>query len=377
MRWRKRTKLIVSAALLVCLTAVSIWVVWLRTSVSQADERRQCETRLDAPTSPHPGMVWVPAGTLAMGDTVYQEEQPIQTTRLQGFWMDRTEVTNAQFAAFVAATGYITVAERPVDTRTHPGLPPDMQLAGAVVFVPPTDLSLGGDVRRWWQYRPGASWRHPGGPDTTLLGKDAFPVVAVTIEDAQVYARWEGHSLPSEAEWEWAANGGLPAASGKTDQPAQANTWQGMFPIQNAATDGFTGVAPVACYAPNGYGLFDMIGNVWELTTDYYRPFHDARDNVPPDQENAGGGTAGRFAPCPLRPSGARALPAQNAQPFCLLTPQQHVIKGGSYLCAPNYCLRYRAGARQGQDDDLATSHVGFRTILRDTASVIAQPDKP
>lgn len=337
--------------MLACVVALSTWLIWLRKPDLQSNERLQCDGASAVPASPHPGMVWVPAGTVAVGDTVYQEEQPIQTTQIAGFWMDRTEVTNAQFAAFVAATGYVTVAERPVDTRAHPGLPAELQQAGAVVFVPPTDLRRGGDVRQWWQYRPGASWQHPGGPDTSIVGHDAFPAVAITIEDARAYAHWKGRSLPTESEWEWAAQGGLPPANGKTDQPLQANTWQGMFPIQNAVTDGFAGVAPVACFAPNGYGLFDMIGNVWELTADRYLPFHDARDNLPPDQE-----------PMAQRPG---------------MTSGQHVIKGGSYLCAPNYCMRYRAGARQGQEDDLATSHLGFRTILRDTAKVAAHPEKP
>lgn len=352
MRWNKRSHRISGVVLLVMLAALGIWHFWLRPTQTLHAERMQCDANLAGTTSPHPGMVWVPAGTLTMGDTLYAEEQPVQSRPVAGFWMDQTEVTNAQFAAFVAATGYVTTAERPVDTRAHPGLPAELQQAGAVVFVPPTQLSRGGDVRQWWQYRGGANWRHPGGPDTSIVGRDAFPVVAVTIEDAQAYARWKGHSLPTEAEWEWAAQGGLPASTGKTDPPAQANTWQGIFPIQNASADGFTGLAPVACYTPNGYGLFDMIGNVWELTRDRYRPFHDARDNVPPEQ-------------VPPPPS----FPAQESQ--------QHVIKGGSYLCAPNYCMRYRTGARQGQDDDLATSHLGFRTILRDTARVAAHPEKP
>ncbi len=263
--------------------------------------------------------------------------------QVQGFWMDRTEVTNGQFAAFVKATGYITVAERAVDTRLHPGLPDAMQQPGAVVFVMPTDLQHGGDVRQWWQYRAGANWRHPGGPGTDIDGLDMLPVVATTNEDAQAYARWKGRELPSEAQWEWAALGGGKPEAGNTQQPAQANTWQGMFPVHNDATDGFAGIAPVGCFAPNGYGLFDMIGNVWEMTRDHYLPFHDGRDNTPPDQP-----------PAAVRPGS---------------TSDQHVIKGGSYLCAPNYCMRYRPGARQGQEDDLATSHLGFRTILRATSN--------
>jgi formylglycine-generating enzyme required for sulfatase activity len=286
-------------------------------------------------------MVWVPPGVFAMGDNVYQEEGPLTPTAVQGFWMDRTEVSNGEFAQFVAATGYVTVAERKVDLLAHPGLPAQLQQPGAVVFVMPTDLQHGGDVRQWWKYRPGANWRHPGGPDTSIEGREAMPVVAVTLADAMAYAHWKGRTLPGEAEWEWAARGGNKDTPGKTEQPRQANTWQGVFPVHNSGEDGFAGLAPVGCFAPNGYGLFDMIGNVWELTTDVYRPFHDARDNIPPDQP----------------PPPARANSGEGNG--------QHVIKGGSYLCAPNYCIRYRPGARQGQDDDLAASHLGFRTILR------------
>jgi formylglycine-generating enzyme required for sulfatase activity len=293
----------------------------------------------DDKSSPHPGMVWVPPGEFDMGDTVYREEGPLQRTRVGGFWMDRTEVSNAEFARFVAATGYVTVAERPVDTVRHPDLKGPLLQAGAVVFVMPENVQNGGDIRQWWTYRPGANWRHPGGPGTTLEGLDALPVVAVTYEDAQAYARWKGRELPTEAQWEWAARGGEPVQSGQIHPPVQANTWQGVFPVNNPAQDGFVGVAPVGCFAPNRYGLFDMIGNVWEITRDPYVPFHDARDNLPPDQE---------------------VLPTRPGPAF-----SQHVIKGGSFLCAPNYCMRYRSGARQGQEDDLATSHLGFRTVLR------------
>lgn len=288
--------------------------------------------------SRHPGMVWVPPGAFDMGDTVYREEGPMQRTLVQGFWMDRTEVSNAEFARFVAATAYVTVAERPVDTVRHPDLQGPLRQAGAVVFVIPEQVRNDVDIRQWWTYRPGANWRHPGGPGTTIEGREALPVVAVTYEDAQAYARWKGRELPSEAQWEWAARGGEPVHSGQLHPPLQANTWQGVFPVNNQAQDGFVGVAPVGCFAPNRYGLYDMIGNVWEITRDPYVPFHDARDTPPPDQEVM-----------PTRPGQALG---------------QHVIKGGSFLCAPNYCMRYRPGARQGQEDDLATSHLGFRTIL-------------
>jgi|GEM_PF-19062 len=312
-------------------------------------ERTTCP--LPPSTSPHPGMLWVPAGSFAFGDTVYREETPVRLATVQGFWMDRTEVTNAEFARFVQATGYVTTAERPVDAKLHPGLPPAMQQPGAVVFVNPTELRNGGDPRQWWQYLPGANWRHPAGPGSSIAGRDAFPVVAVTLEDAQAYARWAGRSLPTEREWEWAAGGGQtatppttpPTAPGAAPaQPTQANTWQGFFPLANQASDGFTGLAPVGCFAANGFGLHDMIGNVWELTADVYTEDHSGPDTLAPDQP-----------PIAARPAAANGAAGR------------HVIKGGSYLCAPNYCMRYRPGARQAQEDDLATSHLGFRTVLR------------
>jgi formylglycine-generating enzyme len=288
----------------------------------------------------YPGMVWVPAGRFNFGDTVYREEQPVQLTQVDGFWMDRTEVTNAQFRRFVEATGYLTVAERAVDTTRHPDLPTPMQQPGAVVFISPADLRGGGNPQQWWQYVPGASWRHPGGPGTSIEGQDQLPVVAVAWEDAQAYARWAGRQLPTEREWEWAATGGVAQVAGTTEQPAQANTWQGFFPLNNLASDGFAGLAPVGCFAANGFGLFDMIGNAWEFTADAFTESHHPGDNIPPDQPTA-----------PQRRADA--------------APPRHVIKGGSFLCAPNYCMRYRPGARQAQEDDLATSHLGFRTILR------------
>ncbi len=300
-------------------------------------EPLQCALPLQTANPAHPGMVWVPGGSFEFGDTTYPEEQPVRPVTLNGFWMDRTEVTNDEFARFVKATGYVTVAERVVDPAVHPGLPPDLQKPGAVVFVMPNDVNGQGKLIEWWRYIPGANWRHPGGPGTAIDGKGAFPVVTVTIEDAQAYARWKGHALPSEAQWEWAARAGM-AQSGKDhDQPKQANTWQGLFPVVNSGDDGFVGLAPVGCYSPNAYGLFDMIGNVWELTADEYKPYHRDVNGTTADQA----------------PAGLRSP-----------QPSQRVIKGGSFLCAPNYCMRYRSGARQPQDDDLGASHLGFRTIL-------------
>jgi formylglycine-generating enzyme required for sulfatase activity len=277
-------------------------------------------------------MVWVPGGRFTPGDNVYPEEQAAGPTQVKGFWMDRTEVTNDQFAEFVQATGYTTTAERQLDARRHPGLPAELLQAGAVVFAPPAQLPAQADVNDWWRYVPGAHWRQPGGPGTGIAGRGAFPVVAVSHEDAQAYARWKGRQLPSEAQWEWAARAARDEALPSHEQPAQANTWQGPFPVRNAREDGFVGLAPVGCFAPNALGLYDMIGNVWELTRDLYTPRRG--DSPAPGQA--------------LLPS--RGMP--------------RVIKGGSFLCSPDYCMRYRAGARQPQDDDLGTSHVGFRTVL-------------
>ena len=321
---------------------ISGFLVWVGLGPQSArqhtdQERLQCDLPQQGDRAPHPGMVWVPGGTFEMGDNENPEERPLRTTTVTGLWMDRTEVTNDSFAEFVKATGYITGAERPVDQKAHPGLPPDMQQAGAVVFFMPNDLKAGGSLTQWWRYTPGANWRHPGGPETSIENRGNFPVVTLTFEDAQAYAQWKGHRLPTEAQWEWAARAGQKLAGQDHAQPQQANTWQGLFPVVNSGDDGFVGLAPVGCYAPNALGLFDMIGNVWELTDDRYTANH-------------------------AEPSSAESShrDASHRSP----TPAQRVIKGGSFLCAPNYCMRYRSGARQPQEDDLGASHLGFRTVL-------------
>lgn len=323
--------------------ALASWLWWSAQRNEQLghQERTVCALPAEPLGAPHPGMVWVPGGTLTLGDTVYPEEMPIRALPVAGFWMDRTEVTNDQFAAFVQATGYTTVAERVVDAQRHPELPPELRVPGAVVFISPTSLSGQGSPTQWWRYVAGADWRHPGGPHTSIEGRGAFAVVNVTIDDAQAYARWKGTFIPSEAQWEWAAREAQAQALPTHDQPAQANTWQGLFPVANSAADGFVGLAPVGCFAPNALGLFDMIGNAWELTRDAYTPSHAVL--APTEALDPGPGS--------VRPNASVGL-------------GQHVIKGGSFLCAPNYCMRYRAGARQAQDDDLAVSHLGFRTAM-------------
>ena len=335
---RRRWTLAGAAALILLAAGVAAWWAMGERSARQARaERVACALPPEPAARPHPGMVWVPAGSFDIGDTVYPEELPRRRTRVEGFWMDRTEVTNDEFAAFVKATRYVTVAERPVDTVKNPGLPAALQQPGAVVFFIPGAVKGRSDITQWWRYTPGANWRHPGGPGTHIEGRGAFPVAAVTLEDAQAYARWKGRALPSEAQWEWAARAARPEPPPANEQPKEANTWQGLFPVLNSGEDGFVGLAPVGCYAPNPLGLHDMIGNVWELTADAWTPHHRDADAPPPDQ-----------IPVGMRAAGAA----------------QQVIKGGSFLCAPNYCMRYRAGARQPQDRDLATSHLGFRTIL-------------
>ncbi len=291
---------------------------------------RRC---LDVAALPHQGMVRIPAGDYAQGDTVYPEEGPITKTHVAGFWMDSHEVTNAEFAAFVRATGYVTQAERAADPAAHPDLPADMLRPGAMVFFMPKSVNGMENIAQWWRYVPGADWRHPAGPGSSIVGRENFPVVEVTHDDALAYAKWKHRELPSEAEWEWAARAGDPKAGDDRDQPKNANTWQGIFPVLNSGADGFVGLAPAGCYAPNAYGLYDMLGNVWELTSDVYTERHgdDGPDRMPAMGE-----------------------------------AERYVIKGGSFLCAPNYCMRYRSGAREGQEADLAASHLGFRTILRD-----------
>jgi formylglycine-generating enzyme required for sulfatase activity len=289
-------------------------------------------------------MVFVPGGTFAMGsDRQHPEERFTHAVRLDGFWIDRHEVTNAQFQKFVAATGYVTLAERGPDPNAHAGLSDDVSGPGSVVFASPA--KLGRDMSRWWRYQKGANWREPEGPGSTIAGRESYPVVHVAYEDAAAYARWLGGELPTEAQWEFAARGGRTGeqdwmSAFDADGKPIANTWQGVFPVYNTAEDGYAGVAPAGCFPPNGYGLYDMIGNVWEWTSDWYRPGHsrDAADNP------AGPGL-------PDLHLAAGALPSR-------------VIKGGSYLCSSNYCARYRPTARQPQEVDLSAGHLGFRTVL-------------
>lgn len=313
------------------------------------------------PPGPVPeGMAWIPGGEFSMGcvdprrlpfggTDPMLDARPIHRVRVDAFWIDTHEVTNAEFAAFVAATGYVSVAERPPRAEDFPDAPPENLVAGSIVFAPPAAAVpvREGSHLRWWSYLPGACWRHPGGPGSSVVGRDDEPVVHVAYEDAAAYAAWAGKRLPTEAEWEFAARGGRSGAVypwGDELRPEgrwMANTWQGRFPVEDTGADGFAGIAPVGRYPANGYGLFDMSGNVWEWCSDWYRPDTYAR--------------------------AARAGVATNPQgPADSFDPQEpgqpkRVQRGGSFLCTDQYCSRYIVGTRGKGEVTSGTNHIGFR----------------
>jgi formylglycine-generating enzyme required for sulfatase activity len=303
------------------------------------------------------GMTWIPGGTFRMGSNdFYPEERPVHRVTMDGFWVDKYAVTNAEFRRFVEATGYSTVAERPPDPKEYPGIDPALLVPGSLVFHrPPHRVSLR-DSRAWWIYLPGACWYHPEGPSSNINGREHHPVVHVAYQDAQAYAAWMEKSLPTEAEWEFAARGGLENAAfvwGDEFTPEgrlMANTWQGEFPWQNLETDGYEGTSPVGAFPANGYGLYDMAGNVWEWTSDFFT----LRQSQEPSKS------------CCAPHTPRVDSPVNNLESNL---PDAHiprkVVKGGSHLCAPNYCLRYRPAARQGEAVETSTSHIGFRCIIR------------
>ena len=312
------------------------------------------------------GMRRLDGGVFRMGsERFYPEEAPIRRVRVDPFWIDETPVTNAQFARFVAATGHVTCAEIAPDPKDYPGMPPEMAHAGSLVFEPtagPVNLH---DPQAWWRFAFGAQWRHPTGPESSLAGLDDHPVVHVAYADAKAYAKWAGKTLPTEAEWEFAARGGLAEAEfawGDELAPGGAmlaNYWQGRFPYENSLQDGFLRTSPVGSFPANGYGLVDMIGNVWEWTSDWW--------SLPQAERKAPGARAKGDCCVPANPRGGRERESRDPA-----TPQlaigRRVIKGGSHLCAESYCQRYRPAARHPEAVDTSTSHLGFRCIVREPA---------
>jgi formylglycine-generating enzyme required for sulfatase activity len=307
------------------------------------------------------GMAWIPGGEFTMGSSdpdAHPDEQPPHRVRLHGFWIDRTTVTNAQFRRFVEATHYVTTAERApvladIMKELPPGTPPpspDKLVASSLVFQKtgqPVDLN---DYSQWWVWVKGADWKHPEGPDTSIKGKDNYPVVQVSHDDAVAYAKWAGKRLPTEAEWEYAARAGLnqkryawgdaPLHDGKV---WHANTWQGVFPVNDDGSDGFAGLAPVKSFPPNGYGLYDMSGNVWQWVADWYRPDTYQDEAAKPPVVDPTGPTSSYDPDEPTAP--------------------KYVMRGGSFLCNDSYCSGFRVGARMKSTPDTSTNHVGFRCV--------------
>ena len=321
------------------------------------------ETLVNSAPAPGPApadMVWIPGGEFSMGSDdptsslcggkdAMPDARPIHRVHVDGFWMDRTEVTNAQFEEFVRATGYVTVAEQTPRAEDFPGAPPENLAAGAVVFTPPATPVPLNDHFAWWSYVRGANWRHPTGPGSDLAGREKFPAVHVAYPDALAYAQWAGKRLPTEAEWEFAARGGRAGqlyAWGAELNPGgkwMANIYEGKFPLKDTGEDGFPGIAPVAQYPANGYGLYDIAGNVWEWTSDWYRPDYFAR----------------------LAAAGVERNPQGPADSFDPSEPgtKKRTHRGGSYLCTEQYCTRYMVGTRGKGEPDTGTNHLGFRCV--------------
>ncbi len=312
----------------------------------------------DAPS--RVGMIKVAGGAFRMGsDSHYPEEAPAHSVKVDAFWIDETPVTNRQFRAFVEATGHVTVAEIVPDPKDYPGALPHMLRAGSLMFAPPTHPVDLRDWSQWWTFQFGATWRKPYGSGSSIKGLDDHPVVHVAYRDAEAYAAWAGKSLPTEAEWEFAAWGGREGAEfawGDELTPEgrhMANIWQGRFPNENTKDDGFARTSPVRAFPANGYGLHDMIGNVWEWTTDFWSTGHPG--DVP------------KACCVPQNPRGGPEAESYDPRQPQIRIPRK-VLKGGSHLCAPSYCRRYRPAARHAEPVDTSTSHVGFRCVLRETA---------
>ena len=345
---------------------VTVAVVWYvsRPNQNATVTAEFAATRANSASPPGPapeGMVWVPGGEFSMGSvdpraTLYggpdamRDARPVHRVYVDGFWMDATEVTNEQFEQFVKATGYVTIAERTPTQEEFPTAPPENLVAGSTVFTPtPAPVPLNNHFQ-WWRYQKGANWRHPDGPDSDLRGRGKHPVVHIAYEDAAAYATWARKRLPTEAEFEFAARGGLSGkiyAWGDELYPGDrfmANTLQGLFPVRDTGKDGFAGVAPVKSFPANGYGLYDIAGNVWEWTSDWYRPDYYA--------QLAARGVVVR------NPQGPDA-PFDPAEP----TEKKRVQRGGSFLCTDQYCTRYMVGTRGKGEVSTGSNHLGFRTV--------------
>jgi formylglycine-generating enzyme required for sulfatase activity len=311
--------------------------------------------RINTAPAPDPapgGMAWIPGGTFWMGceGCEMPDAVPSHLVEVGGFWMDRTPVTNAEFERFAKATGYVTVAERKLDPADYPGVPADKLVPGSAVFQPTSEPVPLHNPLRWWKYTPGASWKQPEGPGTSLRGRADHPVVHLAFEDAQAYARWTGKRLPTEAEFEFAARGGLDRnlySWGNEFRPGNkpvANTWQGRFPVRDEADDGYAGTSPVRAFPPNGYGLYDMGGNVWQWCADWYRPDYYAAL-----------ASAGGVAKNPRGPDTSDDPQEPGAA--------KRVIRGGSYLCTDQYCARYLVGSRGKSEVASGTSNLGVRLV--------------
>jgi sulfatase modifying factor 1 len=336
-------------------------------NASNPDGRSEGQVRREAP----PGTVWIPEGTFLMGTNdkeSFPNERPAHLVQVQGFWIDEHDVTNAEFSKFIEATGYVTTAERKIDwedlkKELPPGTPKpdDSALApGALVFTPTSGPVPLNDLSAWWRWVPGANWRHPEGPQSSIQGRENHPVVQVSWYDALAYAQWAGKRLPSEAEWEFAARGGLEAKRyvwGDEFKPGSkymANTWQGTFPVRDTGEDGFVGTSPVGSFPANGYGLYDMAGNVWQWCSDWYR----VDSNIEAASKNV----------C-RDPRGS----AESYDPGDPYSPKR-VVKGGSFLCNPDYCESYRPSARRGTPPDTGSSHTGFRCVISGDNRQVTRP---
>ena len=304
------------------------------------------------------GMILIPGGTYSMGSNDhYPEETPVHRVTVDSFWIDRFPVTNRDFRKFVDATGHVTFAEIPPDPKDYPGALPRMLKAGSLVFNPPKHAVDTRDMSQWWIFRFGANWKRPYGPRSSIGGLDDHPVVHIAYTDAEAYAKWVCKKLPTEAEWEFAARAGLDGAEYSwgaefsPDGKYLANTWQGAFPHHNLVSDGYERTSPVTAFPPNRYGVYDLIGNVWEWTTDWYAPKHFA--------------DALKTCCIPENPRGGREEESHDLNQPRIRIPRK-VVKGGSHLCAPSYCRRYRPAARHAQPIDTSTSHIGFRCIARE-----------